>query len=124
MRADGYPPYNIERKGEDTYRITLAIAGLGPDDVEITTEENTLTIRGRAPEAEPAGDEWAFMHRGIPARAFERTFRLPDHIRVTGAEMANGLLDVVLVYEVPEALKPRRVAVTPRRETTIEKLAA
>lgn len=115
--ADGYPPYNIEKHGEDKYRITLAVAGFRPEDVEIVAQENTLSIRGKA---EAAGDERQVLHRGIAARAFERKFQLADHIRVTDAEMEHGLLHVSLEREVPEALKPRRIEIATRKDKAIE----
>ena len=119
--ADGYPPYNIEKSGEDNYRITLAVAGFGPDDVEITAQDNTLVIAGKA---QPAEGERTWLHRGIAARAFERKFQLADHIRVRGARMENGLLHVELEREVPEELKPRKVAIATGGGKAIEQKAA
>lgn len=119
--ADGYPPYNIEKHGEDTYRITLAVAGFGPDDIEITAQDNTLVISGKA---QPADGDQQYLHRGIAARAFERKFQLADHIRVRGADMENGLLHVALEREVPEELKPRKVEITSRGGKAIEQKAA
>jgi molecular chaperone IbpA len=112
--ADGYPPYNIEKTGEDDYVLTMAVAGFGPDDIEVTARENTLTVAGKAPQAEEGR---SFLHRGIAGRAFERRFVLADHIVVQGARLENGLLHVELQRVVPEALKPRRIAIqagTPR----------
>lgn len=103
-----YPPYNIEKTGEDTYVLTMAVAGFGPNDLEIVARENTLTVAGRAPQAEEGR---AFLHRGIAGRAFERRFVLADHIVVDGATLENGLLQLKLKREVPEALKPRRIAI-------------
>ena len=104
-----YPPYNIERTGDDSYRLTMAIAGFGPNDIDITIKENTLVVTGRAaPETEKA----EILYRGIAGRAFERRFVLADHIVVDGADLANGLLHVGLKRVVPEALKPRRIPVT------------
>ncbi|HEY4249823.1 MAG TPA: Hsp20 family protein [Roseomonas sp.] len=103
-----YPPYNIERTAEDEYTLTMAIAGFGPEDIEITTVENTLTVAGRAKEAEA---NRRYLHRGIAGRAFERRFVLADHILVTGAALENGLLQLSLKREVPEAKKPRRIEV-------------
>ncbi|MCS6931226.1 MAG: Hsp20 family protein [Acetobacteraceae bacterium] len=106
--ASSYPPYNIEKTGEDSYVLTMAVAGFGPDDIEITAQENVLTISGKAPQ----GDEnRRFLHRGIAGRAFERRFVLADHIEVVGAEMQNGLLHVALERRVPDALKPRRIPI-------------
>ena len=102
-----YPPYNIERTGEDAYRLTMAVAGFGPDDIEITARDGALQIAGRV-AAPPAGD---VLYRGIAGRPFERRFVLADHIVVDGAELRNGLLHVALRRVVPEALKPRRIAI-------------
>jgi molecular chaperone IbpA len=108
--APSYPPYNIEKTGEDSYVLTMAVAGFGPDDLEIVARENTLTVSGRAPQAEEGR---AYLHRGIAGRAFERRFVLADHIVVEGANLENGLLQLSLKRVVPEALKPRRIAVQP-----------
>ncbi len=106
--APNYPPYNIERTGENAYKITLAVAGFAREDLSIETRENTLTIRGaQAPAPTDSGRE--FLHQGIAARAFERRFQLADHVVVTGANLENGLLHVELVREIPEAKKPRRI---------------
>ncbi len=103
-----YPPYNIERTGDDTYRITMAVAGFGEGDLNITTQDNQLLISGKI-----AGEDEkkSFLYRGIAGRAFERRFTLADHIRVNGASLVNGLLHVDLVREVPEAMKPRQVKI-------------
>jgi molecular chaperone IbpA len=106
--ATAYPPYNIERTGENDYRLTMAVAGFGPDDIEITVKENTLLVAGRV-KAEPQTGE--VLYRGIAGRAFERRFVLADHIQVDGADLQNGLLHVGLKRVVPEALKPRRIAI-------------
>jgi molecular chaperone IbpA len=105
-----YPPYNIERTGEDSYVLTMAVAGFGPDDVELTVQDNTLLVAGRAGGAD--GRKAEVLYRGIAGRAFERRFVLADHIVVDGADMQNGMLSVNLKRVVPEALKPRRIAVT------------
>ncbi len=112
--APNYPPYNIERTGENAYKITLAVAGFGREDLSIETRENTLTIRGaQTPVPTDSGRE--FLHQGIAARAFERRFQLADHVVVTGANLENGLLHVELVREIPEAKKPRRIDIgTPK----------
>ncbi|MFN6953715.1 MAG: Hsp20 family protein [Acetobacteraceae bacterium] len=107
--APSYPPYNIEKTGEDSYVLTMAVAGFGPDDIEITAQENVLTISGKAPQAEEGR---RFLHRGIAGRAFERRFVLADHIEVVGAELQHGLLHVALERRVPEALKPRRIPIS------------
>ncbi|NQW12274.1 MAG: Hsp20 family protein [Alphaproteobacteria bacterium] len=109
-----FPPYDIEKLGEDDYRITMAVAGFSESDIDITVENGTLTLSGRIekPGAEgQAKAERAFLHRGIATRAFERRFDLADHIRVGGASLENGLLHVDLVREVPEAMKPRKIAI-------------
>ncbi len=104
---DGYPPYNIERSGDDQYRITLALAGFTPDDLTITAEQATLTIEGRKADK----GEHQYLFQGISARPFRRVFNLADHVRVTGATFENGLLQVTLLREVPEAMKPRKIAI-------------
>jgi molecular chaperone IbpA len=107
--ATGYPPYNIEKTGEDSYVLTMAVAGFSEADLEITAQENTLTIAGK-PQPQPE-DGRRYLHRGIAGRAFERRFVLADHIVVEGADLANGLLHVALKQVVPETLKPRRIQV-------------
>ncbi|MFN0115011.1 MAG: Hsp20 family protein [Paracoccaceae bacterium] len=107
--SSGYPPYNIEATGDDRYVLTMAVAGFGEQDLDITAQDNTLTITGRAAEAPEEGRK--ILHRGIAGRAFERRFVLADHLVVEGAELRNGLLHVSLRREVPEALKPRRIPV-------------
>lgn len=103
-----YPPYNIEKAGEDSYVLTMAVAGFGPNDIEVTAHDNTLTVAGKAPQAQ---ENARVLYRGIAGRAFERRFVLADHIVVEGAQLENGLLHVALRREVPEALKPRRIAI-------------
>jgi molecular chaperone IbpA len=106
--APGYPPYNITKSGEDDYRITMAVAGFGEDDVEITLTDRNLVIKGKPlPEQEGA----AYLHRGIAGRAFERRFELADDIKVVGGRLENGLLHVDLVREVPEHKRPRRIEI-------------
>ena len=107
-RDTSYPPYNIVRTGEDQYRITMAVAGFGEDDLEIVAQENVLAVRGKVGEPENGA---VYLHRGIARRAFEHRFHLADHVRVAGAKLANGLLDVELVREVPEAMKPQKIAI-------------
>ncbi len=106
--APAYPPYNIEKTGEDAYRLTMAVAGFGPDNIEMVVKDNTLIVSGRLAD-EPAKTE--VLHRGIAGRAFERRFVLADHIVVDGADLQHGLLHVGLKRVVPEALKPRRIAI-------------
>jgi molecular chaperone IbpA len=113
--ANSYPPYNIERTGEDSYRLTMAVAGFGPQDVELTVKENTLVVAGKL-AAQPTKTE--VLHRGIATRAFERRFVLADHIVVEGADLQNGLLHVSLKRVVPEALKPRRIAIGSAQPAT------
>lgn len=106
--APSYPPYNIERTGDDSYRLTMAVAGFGPSDIEITVKENTLFVTGRVNQDQPKSE---LLYRGIAGRAFERRFVLADHIVVEGADLENGLLHVALKRVVPEALKPRRIEI-------------
>jgi molecular chaperone IbpA len=108
MADAAYPPYNIEKTGEDSYRLTMAVAGFGPEDLEVTVKENTLVVAGRAAEAAKA----EVLYRGIAGRAFERRFLLADHIVVEGADLQNGLLHVGLKRVVPEALKPRQITIS------------
>lgn len=107
--AVSYPPYNIERFGEDRYRISMAVAGFGEADLDITLKDNTLTIGGRKADED---DSAVYLHRGIASRAFERRFELASHIKVTGATLEKGLLHVDLAREVPEELRPRKIAIT------------
>lgn len=117
---NGYPPYNIEVTGKDAYRITMAVAGFGDDDVEVTAQENRLTIKGKAkPES---GTK--FLHRGIARRAFERRFELADHIEVTGASLDHGVLYVDLIRELPEAMKPRSIKIATSAPKAIDAKAA
>ena len=111
--ATGYPPYNIEKTGDDSYVLTMAVAGFSEADIEITAQDNTLTVSGK-PQTQPE-DGRKFLHRGIAGRAFERRFVLADHIVVEGADLANGLLHVALKQVVPETLKPRRIPVQGTR---------
>jgi molecular chaperone IbpA len=104
--GDNYPPYNIERVDEDHYQISLALAGFTPDDVTITAEQNMLTVEGR--KADKGGQ---YLYRGISSRPFRRTFNLAEYVEVKGASFENGMLKVDLVREVPEAMKPRHIAI-------------
>lgn len=106
--APSYPPYNIEKMGEDAYRITMAVAGFSEDEIEITAQDNTLVIAGKPKKAE---EERKFLYRGIAGRAFERRFELAEFIEVKGASLENGLLHVELVRVVPEAMKPRSIKI-------------
>ena len=117
--APTYPPYNIERTGEDSYRLVVAVAGFGQDDLELTVRDNQLLVAGRV-QADPKTAD--VLYRGIAGRAFERRFVLADHIQVEGAELQNGLLVVQLRRVVPEAHKPRRIAIggtQPTQQTVI-----
>jgi molecular chaperone IbpA len=107
--ALSYPPYNIEKTGEDSYRLTMAVAGFSQDEIDIVVQENTLLVTGKSEKEEENG---RYLHRGIARRAFERRFSLADHIKVVGASLDNGLLHVDLVREVPEAMKPRTIKIT------------
>ncbi|OYX12670.1 MAG: molecular chaperone [Rhizobiales bacterium 32-66-8] len=109
--APTYPPYNIERTGENDYRITVAVAGFTPDELVIEAKENALTLRGEKKSAETA-EASQVLYRGIAARAFERRFQLADHVEVKGARLENGLLHVDLVRNIPEAKKPRTIAIS------------
>jgi molecular chaperone IbpA len=114
--AQSYPPYNIEKTGEDTYRLTMAVAGFRPEELDLTVKENTLVVSGRmSPEAQKS----EVLYRGIAGRAFERRFVLADHIVVEGADMEHGLLHVGLKRVVPEALKPRKIAIGKAAPTAI-----
>ena len=103
-----WPPYNIEKVGEDRYVITMAIAGFAPDEIELTQKESQLLVAGQKKGSEEGRQ---YLHRGIATRAFKQTFNLADHVKVTGASLENGLLTVDLKREVPEALKPRRIEI-------------
>ncbi len=107
--APGYPPYNIERKGENDYRITVAVAGFGENELSLEVKENALTIKGEKQVKEEQNGE--VLYQGIAARAFERVFQLADHVQVKGAVIENGLLHVDLVREIPEAKKPRQIPI-------------
>ena len=107
--GDAYPPYNIEKVGEDTYRISMATAGFSRAELDITAQDNVLIVTGRALES--ADDTREFLHRGIAKRAFERRFQLADTIKVTGAAYNDGMLDIQLVREVPEHKKPRTIQI-------------
>lgn len=109
--AQTYPPYNIERTGEDAYRITMAIAGFSEDEIGIEVHRNVLTVTGEKAEQE-TGEGVELLYRGIAGRAFERRFQLADHVEVAGAELKNGLLHIDLKREVPEELKPRKITIS------------
>ena len=106
--APAYPPYNIEKTGDDSYRLTMAVAGFSQDDLELTVKDNTLIVAGRVKAETQRGE---VLYRGIAGRAFERRFVLADHMQVEGAELQNGLLHIAVRRVVPEALKPRRIQI-------------
>jgi molecular chaperone IbpA len=109
FEADSYPPYNIERTGENAYRITMAVAGFAHGDLKIDVKENMLSVKG---DKTPDTAERQYLHRGIATRAFERRFQLADHVEVTGAALADGVLSLDLVRNLPEKLKPRSITIT------------
>lgn len=104
-----YPPYNIERTGEDAYRISMAVAGFGEEDISIEAHRNVLTVKGEK-SAEQKGES-ELLYRGIASRSFERRFQLADHVEVTGANLENGLLHIDLTRNIPEEMKPRRIPI-------------
>ena len=112
--APTYPPYNIERVGENEYRISMAVAGFGHGDLDIEVKENTLTIKG---EKRVEQENSTYLHRGIASRSFERRFQLADYVMVRGATLENGLLHIDLVRELPEAMKPRTIEITTKAES-------
>jgi molecular chaperone IbpA len=112
-RQDGHPPYDIARTGDESYRISLALAGFSPDDITITAQQNLLTVAGR--HLERPNQE--FIYQGISARPFERHFSLADHVEVENAAFANGLLQIDLVRKVPDAMKPRRIEIMADGQT-------
>ena len=109
--SPGYPPYNIERTGENAYRISVAVSGFAKEELSLVAKENTLTIKGEKVANENSQDKSEVLYRGIAARAFERRFQLADHVEVKGASLQNGLLHVDLVREIPEAAKPRQIKI-------------
>jgi molecular chaperone IbpA len=108
VEAPGYPPYNIQHVDDDEYLVELAVAGFGEDDLSVEVQQNVLTVTGRFADKAPADDR-RFIHRGIAERAFERRFHLADHVEVSSADLKNGLLKILLVRDVPDAAKPRRI---------------
>jgi molecular chaperone IbpA len=121
LSRETYPPYNIEKTGDDAWRITIAVAGFTDDELNVEVKENALAVSARK-----ASDETArsYLHRGIATRAFERRFALAEHVRVTGAVHENGLLHIDLVREVPEALKPRRIEIASVNDVTAKAIEA
>ena len=121
--APGYPPYNIERTGDNAYRISVAVAGFAENELSIEAKENTLTIRG-GKEAKDEKNHGEVLYQGIAARAFERVFQLADFVQVKGAKLENGLLHVDLVREIPEAKKPRAIPIGGGQPKVVEAKAA
>jgi len=119
--ALAYPPYNIEKTGEEAYRLTMAVAGFSPDEIDLTVHENSLLVTGKAKKDEDGG---RYLHRGIARRAFERRFSLADHIKVVGASLDNGMLHVDLVHEVPEESKPRKIQIGGGKPQVVEQKQA
>jgi molecular chaperone IbpA len=115
--ALAYPPYNIEKTGEDAYRLTMAVAGFSPTELDITVQESTLLVAGKAQKEDENGSD--YLHRGIARRSFERRFSLADHMKVMGASLDNGLLYVDVVREVPEAAKPRTINIGTTVDTVL-----
>lgn len=111
QQVDNYPPYNIERLDEDRYRVTLAVAGFKPEEIDITAQQNLLQVSGRKADSEEGDRAAQFLHLGIATRSFERRFELADFVRVQSADLADGLLTVELVREIPDAMKPRKIAI-------------
>ena len=116
-QGDNYPPFNIERRGAEAYRITLAVAGFKPADIDITAQQNLLVVQGRKPDG--AAPEAEFHHVGIAQRGFERRFELADYVRVESAKLEDGLLVIDLVREVPEAMKPKKIAINGQPSLTV-----
>ena len=115
-QGDNYPPFNIERSGDDAYRITLAVAGFKPEDIDITAEQNMLTVHGRKAEET---EEREYLHVGIAQRGFERRFELADFVLVKNAQLADGLLVIDLEREVPEAMKPKKIAINGTKKLSV-----
>ena len=118
--AQSYPPYNIERTGENSYRISVAVAGFAEKDLSIETRENALVIRGSRGAADTQAPKAEVLYQGIAARSFERRFQLADHVQVTGATLEHGLLHVELVREIPEAQKPRQIPIGNQGPKVVE----
>lgn len=114
-QAISYPPYNIEKLGEDSYRISMAVAGFAESDLDVTTQNHSLVITGRVHKD---AETTQYLHHGIAGRSFERRFELAEHIRVTGASLVNGLLHVDLAREIPEAMKPRTISIAGKATDT------
>ncbi|MFZ0458471.1 MAG: Hsp20 family protein [Rhodoplanes sp.] len=118
-QGSAYPPYNIERTGENSYRITLAVAGFVEPELSIEVKENTLTVRGEKPQTKVEEKQGEVLYQGIAARAFERVFQLADFVEVKGATLENGLLHVDLAREIPEKMKPRQIKIASSGEDNV-----
>lgn len=131
QHVDNYPPYNIERLDDDRYRVTIAVAGFKPEEIDITAQQNLLQITGRKADVAD-GERGSYLHLGIASRGFERRFELADFVRVDRADLADGLLIIELLREIPDAMKPRKIAINgkgavvdlPTAETQADKNAA
>jgi molecular chaperone IbpA len=117
---DNYPPYNIERLGDDRYQISIAVAGYARDEIAVTAEQNTVTVEGRKAEK----GEREYLYQGISARPFKRQFSLADHVQVKSAAFEDGLLRIELLREVPEAMKPRRIAINGQGPSNVQQIEA
>jgi molecular chaperone IbpA len=115
----GFPPYNIQKVGENTYRIAIALAGWSQDDLELIADANRLVVRGRP---KPVNEPKTYLHRGLAQRAFERLFDLADYVEITGASMSDGLLNIDLKREIPEVLKPRRIEIATQVSAQVTSL--
>ncbi len=118
--VQAYPPYNIERLGENSYRISMAVAGFSEDEIDIEAQSHQLTVKGEK-SREEENDEGDFLYRGIASRSFERRFQLADHVEVVGAQLQNGLLHIELKREIPEEMKPRKIAVQTSKASNTNK---
>jgi molecular chaperone IbpA len=123
--SQGYPPYNIEKLDADSYRIAIAVAGFGPEDLDIEVKDGNLVVTGRnGADSEAESKDVRYLHRGIAGRAFERRFQLADHVEVRNAELVNGMLLIELLRELPEAMKPRRIPIKAGTASIEHKSAA
>lgn len=118
-RDNSYPPYNIVKIGQDRYQISMAVAGFAEEDVDITAHDNALIVKG---QTAPIGKDVEFLHRGIAQRAFEHRFQLADHVKVRGADMENGLLHINLERVVPDAMKPRKIAIGSAKKSAAKRM--
>lgn len=114
---ENYPPFNIERTGENDYEVTVAVAGFKPEEIDITAQQNMLVVSGS--KNSDGNDNREFLHMGIASRNFERRFQLADYVQVSGADLADGLLTINLVREIPDALKPRKIAIGEQKNANV-----